>query len=151
VRRHGLRGGRPLRTALVVAFVVLGGCATRVSTRAFTLAAAPEANDRSPVPVDLVLVRDPALVEVMGALSARAWFESRVQLARDHPDAFESREWELVPGQRIEIDFPFRSHKGEALYVFANYRSPGAHRVRVDLLKHFTIVLEREGFSVASD
>lgn len=135
---------------LALAFV-MGGCGPRVSTRSFTLLANAEANDRSPVPVELVLVRDPALVEVLGALGARAWFEGRVQLTRDHPDAFETREWELVPGQQIRIDFPFGSRKGAALFVFANYLSAGAHRVRVDGLERFTLVLGRDGFSVETD
>lgn len=147
-RWHGRRA-RALQALLVAILVLAPGCGPRVSTRAFTLQARPEANDRSPVPVEVVLVKDEALVAALAALSARAWFDSRLQLARDHPDAFETRQWELVPGQRLEVEFPFGSRRGSALFVFANYLSAGAHRVRVDRLERFTIILEGDGFVIA--
>jgi len=54
--RPSLRGSRRA-PALLLALLLLGaaGCGPHVSTRAFTVQARPEANDRSPVAVDVVL------------------------------------------------------------------------------------------------
>jgi type VI secretion system protein len=136
---------------LLWAVVGLAGCGAKVSTRSFTLAATPEANDRSAIAVDVVLVRDEALLGILGALSARTWFDEKAQLALDHPRGFEIVHWELVPGQRLEIRNPFRTRKGHAIYVFANYLTPGAHRVRVDAFERFTLVLDRDGFALSGE
>lgn len=126
------------------------GCASRVSTERFAITAQRDANDQSPVPLDMVLVRDPALVDVLNGMTARVWFETRDQIARDNPTGFEVVTWEVVPGQHLDTAFPFRNNKGIALFVFANYLSPGAHRVRVDPLERFTLLLGKDGFSVES-
>jgi type VI secretion system protein len=149
MRTRGL--GRQVGTLalIVVGFSTLAGCATKVSTRSFTLSAATEVNDRSAIAVDAVLVRDAELVGTIGALTARAWFEGREQFALDHPRGLEVVTWELVPGQLLEVRYPFRTRKGHAIYVFANYLTPGAHRVRVDELERFTLMLGRDGFATS--
>ena len=120
-----------------------------VETRSFEVVAAPDANRESPVPVDLVLLRSEPLVALVAGLTARQWFVQRPQLLRDHPEDLVYRGWEFVPGQvAIFDDFPFESRNGVALFVFADYLSEGAHRVRVDPLKKFRLRLEAGGFVV---
>ena len=142
------RRGAPVRAALTLALVAGSlGCATKVSTRAFEVVAAPNANRNSPVPVDVVLVRAEPLVAAVSVLSADEWFQGREQLLKDHPADLEVRSWELVPGQILEIDrFPFPSRKGFALVVFADYLSDGVHRLRVDPLREFRLILNVDGF-----
>jgi type VI secretion system protein len=130
---------------------VLSGCGAKVATRSFAMEASVEMNDRSAVAVDAILVRDPALVGVIGAMTARSWFDEKPQMLLDHPKGFEVIAWELVPGQSVEVRYPFRTRKGHAIYLFANYMSAGAHRVRVDELQRFTILLGRDGFTTSSE
>ncbi len=132
---------------LVLALLAMSACAHKVPTRSFQVVAVPAANADSPIPVDVVLVRDDALVAVVTALSAKQWFQQREQLVRDHPDAIAYRSWQFVPGQTIDIDpLPFPSRKGVALFVFADYLSEGVHRLRVDLMKKFRLILRPDGF-----
>lgn len=120
-----------------------------VATRGFEVVAAPDANQESPVPVDLVLLGSEPLVALIAGLTARQWFDQRSQLLRDHPKDLDYRGWEFVPGQVATIDeFPFESRRGVALFVFADYLSEGAHRVRVDPLEKFRLRLEASGFVV---
>ncbi len=119
-----------------------------VATRSLEVVVAPDANRDSPVPVDLVLLRSEPLIALVAGLTARQWFDQRSQLLRDHPD-LDYRGWEFVAGQVVTIDeFPFESRKGVALFVFADFLSEGAHRVRVDPLKKFRLRLEAGGFVV---
>lgn len=138
---------RPRRWSWLALAAWMAACAPSVSTRSFELVATPDANRRSPIPVDVVLVRSDALVPVVTGLSAREWFTQRDQLVRDHPRDLEFRSWEMVPGQVLEIDdFHFPSRKGLALVVFADYMSGGVHRLRVDPMREFRLVLDANGF-----
>ena len=133
--------------ALAAVLVPLVGCASKVATRSFEVAVAPDANRDSPVPVDLVLVRTEALVPVVTAMSAKQWFQEREQMVKDHPAALEYRSWEFVPGQvRDMARFPFPDRRGFALVVFADYLSEGVHRLRVDPMEEFRLILRAEGF-----
>lgn len=139
--------GRGVRLLCLLVLIGATGCAAKVSTQRFGVVAAPDANRRSPVPVDLVLVRTEALVPVVTQMSARQWFAEREQMLRDHPADIEYRSWEFVPGQVVEFNrLPFPDRKGYALVVFADYLSDGVHRLRVDPLEEFRLVLRAEGF-----
>jgi type VI secretion system protein len=101
------------------------------------------ANHDAPVPVSFVAVKDPKFFEKVLGLSAKQWFEQREQLRRDDPSGqlFTEWEWEHVPGYApppvvIEVD-------GNAIgaVIFANYHSPGDHRIRVGPQRRFRIEL----------
>jgi len=67
----------------------------------------PAANSNNPIPMDLVMVLDKKLVKEVAKLTAKDWFERRVQVQRDYPNLTEVIPWELVPGQHtgsISID-----------------------------------------------
>jgi type VI secretion system protein len=127
-----------------------GGCFWRhgpVRTSQMQIVAAPAANDNSPTPVEAVMVYDEGLLKTLLAMSASDWFASRDQLRNDFPDGFASRAWEVVPGQRLDLrELPFK--KGLALLVFANYRSPGPHRARLDARSTARITLNNRDFTV---
>jgi type VI secretion system protein len=142
-----MRGSKAI-VVLITAGLVLAACATKVSTERVDVRVDAAANDNSPVPVELVLVKEEEMLEALLALSAREWFEQRAQLRADFPKAFQSAYWEFVPGQRMEISrLPF-GRKGHALIVYANYSAPGEHRLRIDTRERVTLLLGEAGFSV---
>jgi type VI secretion system protein len=99
---------------------------------------ADDANDDRPIPVDVVFVWDGATAEKLEALPAREWFKQKTQLRQDDPAGrtFSVREWEWVPGQTVpDIELAVRPSARKwlrAIYVFADYRTDGAHRVKVE-------------------
>jgi type VI secretion system protein len=108
------------------------------------------ANHNSPVPVAVVAVRDQKLLEKVLEMNAQQWFARRDQLRRDYPggDAFEEWEWEFVPGQTppmavIEVD-----GRALAAVIFANYRTPGDHRVRIGTQRRLRVDLGQDDISV---
>ncbi|MGJ7610814.1 MULTISPECIES: hypothetical protein [unclassified Variovorax] len=109
---------------------------TRVDWSELTLSAAPGANQNSPVAVDVVMVLDEAMMGRLAELTAAKWFGARADLQKTFPQSLSYRSWELVPGQTIRVlPEAFGSPRVAAVLVFANYTSPGAHRVRVEDLK----------------
>jgi type VI secretion system protein len=111
------------------------------------IVATAAANDNSPTAVEAVMVYDGTLLKTLLTMSAADWFAARDQLRNDYPDGFESRAWEIVPGQQLDLrKLPFR--KGDALLVFANFRSPGPHRARLDARAHARITLTDRDFTV---
>lgn len=140
---------RPTVIYLLLA-VAPTGCFFRrgpVRTSDMQIVAAPTANDNSPTPVEAVMVYDDALLKTLLTMSAAEWFNSRDQLRNDFPDGFASAAWEVVPGQQLDLrTLPFK--KGVALLVFANYRSPGPHRARLDARSHARITLSDRDFTV---
>jgi type VI secretion system protein len=95
---------------------------------------APDANNNSPVAIDVVLITDRALVNGVSALTAAQYFAARDDMRRSQPDALLVQSLELPPGQSFDIDpKPFRAKKGWAALMFANYGTPGAHRFLLQL------------------
>lgn len=104
---------------------------------------APGANDDSPIALDFVLVRDPELVKPISELTAAAWFSGVDQWRMDHERQASITHYELVPGQTLVINqAPFLRARGVALFVFAGYQGPGAHRLRIEHLRQATLYLE---------
>lgn len=129
-----------------------GGCGllsrSSVKLRGYDLAAAPHANQDSPVRVDVVVVRDPALAETVAKLTAAGWFAQRGQLVLDNPRMLEITSLEPVPGQALPWSRVQAGKKAHAAFVFADYAAEGDHRVRVDPYRWITIRLEEEGMAV---
>jgi type VI secretion system protein len=118
-----------------------------VRTNEMQIVATAAANDNSPTAVEAVMVYDATLLKTLLTMSAADWFAARDQLRNDFPEGFDSRAWEIVPGQQLDLRrLPFR--KGAALLVFANFRSPGPHRARLDARSHARITLTDRDFTV---
>src|SRR5690349_11267604 len=105
------------------------GCSSAPPATRFLLEVAitQKANKNSPVPLTLVSVQDPKLLEKVVQLSAKQWYDQREQMRRDFPSgtAFTEWDWEFVPGQApppmvVEVD-----GRAVGAVLFANYRSPG--------------------------
>jgi type VI secretion system protein len=98
----------------------------------FSIYTDPDANQNSATAVDLVIIYDPELVKILGQLSADKYFGASRQLLLDNPSLLDIWHWELVPGQIVQ-DFTPPQEEGPAFaaFVFANYLTPGDHRLRV--------------------
>ncbi|MBY0293527.1 MAG: hypothetical protein K2W92_09625 [Alphaproteobacteria bacterium] len=90
-----------------------------------------DANQNSAVAVDLVLVYDDQLVKTFSSLSASKYFSSSPQLLLDNPSLVSIWHWELVPGQTVQDFQVQQSADAYAGFVFANYLTPGDHRLKV--------------------
>lgn len=100
--------------------------------KSVTIAAAADANQNSPVALDLVFVRDPALVESLSATPAAKWFATRDDTLRTFPDGVGVVSVEVVPGQTLRLTDPAQIHQHAlAILAFASYPPPGDHRERL--------------------
>ncbi len=130
-----------LRAALALTLALAAAaCAdkprAKLDTVSFTVA--PTANDTTPVAIDMVAIRDQVLVEKLSALTAAEWFGQREQMMRDNPSTLGLTSWELVPGQTMKADLPWQE-PAWAILVFANYATPGPHRLRVPATRTLTL------------
>ena len=140
---------RRLAAALLAGALLLGGCRSPVKTGYYSVQSSPTANDRSPVPVAVVVVYDAALLKTVAELTARDWFARRDQIVRDNPTGLQTVAWEFVPGQTVPVQpLRLRRRKARGAFVFADYALPGDHRVRVDPYRRMVIRLLDEGLAV---
>lgn len=125
------RSPRLLRAAVLALPLLAGACSETPPLRldAVSFKVSPTANDTAPVAVDVVTVRDKKLVETLGTMNAIDWFAHREQIQRDNPTTVQVFSWELVPGQVLSQKLP-KMERAWAVLVFADYASPGAHRLR---------------------
>jgi type VI secretion system protein len=125
-----------LLVLLLGLMMLLGGCsfrAERVGLNSLTLDVAERANNDTPIAVDFVAIRDPALLKLLSGITASQWFSEREQYQRDYRQLFSFWSLELVPGQFRDVrEFPFSGDKATGLLVFAGYNTPGAHRLRLN-------------------
>lgn len=109
----------------------------------------PEANQKSPVAVDLVMAYDPKFLEQIGKLTAKDWFAQREQFRLDFAEQYQAWEWEWVPGQQVPLQkLVFNPRRVKGTLLFANYLLPGTHRAKIDPLKRVTIRLGDETFTL---
>jgi type VI secretion system protein len=107
----------------------------------------PEANDDSPIAVDLLLVYDAKLVDELLKMPAAEWFAKKEQYVADHP-AIVVQSWEWVPGQSVEpFKVAYRSG-ARSVVLFADYQSEGEHRAVVGAPKPFRLVLGERDLTV---
>jgi type VI secretion system protein len=136
---------------VLAACSMLGLSGEKAAWSHVTLVASDEANNNSPVAVDVVLVRDDAMLARLADLPASKWFAARADLLSTFPGSLRYRSWELVPGQRLDLPAgAFAGPRVVAAFVFANYPEPGAHRVRIQKFSGRLVVqLNSNSFSVA--
>ncbi|HAT33628.1 MAG TPA: hypothetical protein DCW29_23140, partial [Janthinobacterium sp.] len=116
------------------------------------ISAADDANGNSAVAVDVVLVKDKAVLESLQTMPAAKWFAMRADLRRTFPDAFTVYPYELVPTQSIRLEAAqFSGQRAWAAFVFANYAIPGEHRARLPLNgAGYVVQLGAQGFQVGA-
>lgn len=151
---------------LLASLVLLGGCSALAGAKALvglgpspsrpawtslTLAAAPDANADSALAVDIVLVKDQAMLGTLAAMPASRYFGARDSLQRTFPDALTVVPVEITPGQTIRIEpKAFGRERAWAALAFANYANPGEHRLRLSLDgKAYVLLLNAQEFSAS--
>jgi type VI secretion system protein len=101
----------------------------------------PDANEDSPLAVELIVAYDEKIVEELLKMSARKWFEGRDQFLRDHEEKIDSWKREWTPGQEVApLDISY-GIGAKRLVLFADYLVPGDHRDTVDPQRPFKLVL----------
>lgn len=133
---------RILLAATLLASTAVAGCRTHRDIRvAFEMS--PLANNDTPISVDLVQVRDLEQLHPLTMLSASEWFAKRGEIRQMHSEAFDlsTWSWELVPGQTMPSQTV--SVRGDGYYclIFANYSSPGVHRINLRPCRSFSLQL----------
>lgn len=119
--------------------------------KALALRADDDANANSALAVDVVLVKETAMLDSLLAMPSSKWFSSRSDLQRSFPDALTVYPYELVPGQVIKLNSKlWDGQKAWAALVFASYTTPGEHRQRL-LLNNggYVVQLGAQGFSAS--
>lgn len=159
-RRAALKLALGLPLALAVA-----GCGVVAGTRSMlgldpkpvvpdwkslALSTADDANANSAVAVDVVLVKDTAVLESLLAMPAAKWFASRADLQRSFPEALTVFSYELAPSQTVRVaPKQWSEQRAWAALVFANYLSPGEHRARLMLnTPGYVVRLNAQGMAV---
>jgi type VI secretion system protein len=98
------------------------------------ISADPDANQNSPLALDLVFIKDPTLLDVLLQTPASKWFATREDLLKTHPQTLLVKRMELVPRQSIQIpEKELAPHRSLAVFVFADYPGSGEHRKRLPL------------------
>lgn len=108
-----------------------------------------DANQDSATAVDLVFVYDPNLLKALMKMKASDYFASSDQIKRDYPEMVEVMHWELTPGQ-VAIEHPVteKSDYPIAAFLFADYFSPGTHRLRVGSHEEIHVRLKKYDFCI---
>ena len=108
---------------------------------------AQNANQNTPVAVDLVMVADKDLLKQISGMTAVQWFGKRSQIQRDYTKKVEFKSWEWVPGTQAPVSVPLLNGlKGAVL--FADYSTPGDHRAILDPRRSSAISLLETDFTV---
>jgi len=130
------------------AHVPIAGAPRKDAKFSIQVVVSDSANQDSPIPVDFVMVGDKKLLQEVAKLSAKDWFDRRVQVQRDFPTKVQVVSWEWVPGQHegpIAVEIA-RGLRGA--FLFANYANGGEHRAAVDPKTPVIVNLGADDFSV---
>ena len=107
-----------------------------------TIGVGREANENSPIAVDIVLIFNEGLVKKVSELTSSDWFKSKNYVLKTFPQDLVVKSWELAPGDSLQIPSSFFGNERVfSVIAFADYFSAGEHRVKIDHLKG-GIVLE---------
>ena len=108
----------------------------------------PDLNQSSPIALEIVVIYDKKVLETLRQMPAREWFEQRAQILRDHQGGLRTWGFEWVPGQEVEplaLRYDVGAKQG---VIFADFFSPGPHRLLVDPHRGIRLLLEADGFTV---
>lgn len=102
---------------------------------------APDANEDSPLAVELIVVYEEKLIDKLMEKTARDWFLGREQFLRDYSEGVDSWKREWIPGQEVaplEVAYGIGAKK---VIIFADYLTPGEHRATRDPQRPFRLIL----------
>lgn len=106
-----------------------------------TILAANDANLNSPVALDVVVLKDEASLNMLISMPAAKWFATRGEMEKTFPQAINYKSFEVAPGQTLRIAAAdFGSARVAGVVMYADYLTPGEHRIRVDQLQGTVLV-----------
>lgn len=125
---------------------------SRLDWNGLTVSAAEGANLNTPVALDIVFLRDEATFALVSKLPASQWFASRKDLTKTFPAGLSYLSMEITPGQTLTFSATsFDNARLAGALVFADYLTPGEHRMRVDQLQGDLLMqLDERSFSVST-
>ena len=140
---------------LFLAGLSLTGCGTVAAVKSLfggifpvEVQISPDLNRSSPIAVEIVVIYEKKILDKLRAMTAREWFEKREQMLRDHQGALQTWKYEWVPGQQVApLDLRYEVGADRAV-IFADYFSPGPHRILADPHRGLRLLLADEGFTV---
>ena len=156
VRSSGLRSRLSLPLLVLLVLVpALAGCGLPNRARSMVggqlpiqVTISPEANEDSPLAVELIVAYDQKIVDELLKMPARDWFVKREQFLRDHEDSIDTWMWEWTPGQEVApLDLAY-GIGAKKVVLFADYIVPGDHRAAIDPQQPFRLVLGESELSV---
>ena len=110
----------------------------------------PNANLGSPIAVDIVSVYDDQIVNEFESIPASEWFNAKNEYKDRLKEKIYIFDHEFIPGEQVQVEYTTEVKKEPVTnFLFANYNTPGEHRVRVDEFKMLRIILEEADFSVS--
>jgi len=157
------RGNSQLSIIIIIVFVAslcLSACGIKtLATRTKAIMGAKlnvevivseDANQNRPIALDLIVVYDEKLLEQILEMTSTDWFEKKNQIRRDYlkGEGFDSWEWEWVPGQSVPLQKLPLKPKALGGFIFADYRSKGEHRYRIDPFGGVKIHLSEKDYVV---
>ena len=143
-----------LMAALLLSLSTACAHAGRGTRLHLSINVAADANDNRPIPVDLVIVWDKKKAAQFGELAAKDWSRAGAlrrddPTARRSPSANGSGSRTIRAGDRSPCRRAVRWVR--AVYVFANYRFEGLHRLSVTPGTAATLHLLRQTIQLQSD
>ena len=126
------------------------GSKTKVKLKTVTFSASNQANKNYPTKIHLVLLYDPHLISEFLKMSSDDYFSDRnyEQLQKDHTTTLKIYQYQVTPGSRIEARKVEYSDSPVAGFLFASYRTPGDHRIRIGENRHLMIMLDENDWRV---
>jgi len=104
----------------------------------------PYANLNTPVAVDMVILYQADLIDKFLKMPARTYFKTKSQMLLDYPNSIKVRSFEIIPDQTFEVETEIKEKEVAAIFVFADYLTPGQHRIRLPYEKNVAIHLLKE-------
>lgn len=126
------------------------GSRTKIKLKTISFSASMQANDNYATHVHLVLLFDPHMISEFLKMSSSDYFKDQKykQLQRDHTSTINIFSYQVPPEAKIgpvKLDY---SGSPVAGFVFAHYRTPGDHRIRIGEDRHLMIMLDRNDWHV---
>jgi type VI secretion system protein len=119
--------------------------------KSVVVTASEDANQNSPVAMDLVFVKDQAMLTALLATPSNKWFATRSDIRRSFGESVDVTSLELMPAQSFQLNGKaLAANRALAAFVFADYPGPGEHRERLQMATSgYVVHLGAKGFKVA--
>lgn len=122
----------------------------RVSVSTISFQATSDANQGFATRVDVVAVDGDPLLQTLSKETAASWFANRQQFLNANPGKVTVWSREVVPGQsapQVSLNY-FGRLDYDAILVFAEYLTPGDHRMMLGQFENPVVLLEANTFTV---